>query len=458
VVRVLIVSTYELGHQPLHAASAAAALLEDGHEVRCLDVALERLDPEAIDWCERVAIAVPMHTAAYLGLRVAAQVRRRRPRIPVCFFGLYARSSSALAPRSVEDAAIAGEYEEGLAAWSAGRDPGPAVQLSRRPRPVPARHLLPALDRYARLAVGGEERLVGYVEASRGCSHRCRHCPVPVVYDGRVRRTDEDVVLSDVDQLVEAGARHVTFADPDFLNAPHHSRRVVEKIHERHPGLTFDCTTKVEHILRHRELWPELARNGCLFVVSAFESVNESVLGYLDKGHSAAEASRAVALLRESGIEVRPSWLPFTPWTSVADLVSLVDFVVAHDLVRNVDPVQYTIRLLVPEGSLLLGRPELRRHLGGYDEDRLSWTWVHPEPAIDLLQERLASLVEERIGEPATATFEEVASIIRSQAGGHRAPPAPGEVSRGPGGDRPHLTEAWFCCSEPTGAQLAALG
>ena len=456
--RILLISTYELGHQPLHVAVPASALLAAGHEVRCVDVSVESLEGSSVDWADRVALSVPMHTAMRLALRVAGTVRSRRPGLPICFYGLYAGVAGDLTLRSAGDAVIAGEYLPGLVSWAGGDDPGPRRQLARSWSPVPARHLLPPLDRYARLAIGGEERPAAAVEATRGCSHRCRHCPVPVVYDGRVRAADETALSADVDQLVEAGVRHLSFADPDFLNAPSHARRVVAAIHARHPDLTFDCTTKVEHVLRHAAIWPELAAAGCAFVVSAFESVSEAVLGYLSKGHTVAEASAAVALLRRHGIEVRPSWLPFTPWTTAEDLVALLDFVVAHDLVPNVDPVQYTVRLLVPEGSLLLRSEAMAPHLGPYDADRLGWTWSHPDPGIDRLQQELATLVEERVGQDALRTFFEIDARVRSELSAVRPPPSNGSASAGPAGGRARLTEPWFCCSEPTESQLAPLG
>lgn len=455
--RVLLISTYELGNQPLALAKAAAVLEAAGHRVRCVDVAVDQVRAADTDWAERVAFSVPMHTAMRLALQVADMVRSRRPELPLCFFGLYASVSRDMTVRSPADAVIAGEYESGLVAWVDGADPGPAVQLVRRPALLPERRLLPDLHRYTRLAVEGEERLVGSVEASRGCSHRCRHCPVPVIYNGRVRPVDEATVVADVDQLVAAGARHVTFSDPDFLNTPLHSRRVVAAVHERHPDLTFDCTVKVEHVLRHRGVWPELAEAGCLFIVSAFESVSDGILGILDKGHTVAEASEAIIWLRGFGIEIRPSWLPFTPWTTIDGLVDLLDFVIAHDLVPNVDPVQYAVRLLLPEGSLLLDRPEMTPHLGPYDADRLGWAWTHPVRAVDQLQRDLAALVEARIDQDGTITFAEIDALIRNQASVLRPTSVPGAVSMGPLGRRPRLTESWFCCSEPTEAQLAPL-
>jgi len=450
------VSTYELGNQPLGLAKPAAALEAAGHQVRCLDVAVDPIPVTEFDWADRVAFSVPMHTAMRLALQVADSIRARRPELPLCFYGLYATVSRDLTVRSPADAVIAGEYEAGLVAWANDGDAGPAVQLTRGRARLPVRHRLPALDRYTRLAIGDEERLVGSVEASRGCSHRCRHCPVPVVYDGRVRPVDEAMVVADVDQLVAAGASHLTFSDPDFLNAPHHSRRVVSAIHPRHPGLTFDCTVKVEHVLRHTAVWPELAEAGCLFIVSAFESVDNAILGYLDKGHTTAEASEAVILLRRHGIEVRPSWLPFTPWTTMDGLVDLLDFVIVHDLVRNVDPVQYAVRLLLPEGSLLLDRPEMTPHLGAFDPDRLGWAWSHPDPAVDQLQQELSALVEARVDQKSDLTFAEIDQLIRGRAT-PRPRPVVGAVSSGSPGPRARLTESWFCCSEPTEAQLAPL-
>ena len=309
---------------------------------------------------------------------------------PVC------RDGRGLTLSSPADAIVAGEFEPGVVAWAGVGDPGPIVQLGRFEARVPERRLLPELGRYTHLAIAGELRPVGSVAASRGCSHRCRHCPVPVVYDGRVRPVAQDVVLADVDQLVAAGARHISFADPDFLNAPRHARRVMAAVHDRHPGLTFDATIKVEHLLRYPEVLPELAEAGCAFVVSAFEMVSDHILGILAKGHTVADMSEAVTALRSHGIEVRPSWLPFTPWTTIDHLVALVDFVVAHDLIANVDPVQYSVRLLVPDGSLLLAEPAMTAQLGAYDPARLGWAWAHPDPVVDQLQVEVAALVEAR--------------------------------------------------------------
>lgn len=453
-VRVLLVSTYELGRQPVHVAVPAAALREAGHDVRTVDLAVEDWDPALVDAADVVAVSVTMHTSARLAAEVAHSVRSRRGvDVRLLAYGLYA-AQVAVDPRSGFDATVSGEYLPSLVAWVRGEPITEPTPLARTTTPVPDRSGLPPLDRYARLLVDGEARLAGAVEASRGCASRCRHCPVPVVYDGRTRVVAPETVLADVDALVAAGARHITFGDPDFLNAVHHSMRVVRAMHERHPTLTFDVTTKVELILRHRHLWPEMATLGCLFVVTALECVQDDVLALLDKGHTAADAAEAVAVVRAAGVDVRPSLLPFTPWTTLDGLVALVDFVAAHDLAANVEPVHWMIRLLLPTGSLLLDQAEVVAHLGPYDAEQLGYRWTAADPGVDELHARLAPLVERLVADEATpvTVFRAVAAEIRAAAG---LGPDVGPLDEG--SRRPRLSEAWFCCAEPTGAQLGRL-
>jgi len=448
--RVLLIATYELGHQPLQLAVPAARLLARGHEVRCRDLQIEEWDPELVAWADRVAFSVPMHTATQIARPAIARVRAERPDLPIAGYGLYGEMLEGIADR-----VLAGETDAELVAWIEGDDghENLIVHLGRDAAapgaPLPARDLLPALDRYAHLVIGGEERTVGYVEASHGCAHRCRHCPVPVVYDGRIRIVEHGAVLADIAQQVDAGARHITFGDPDFLNGVHHSVRIVRAMHERFPDITFDCTVKVEHVLRHDDVWAEFAASGCLFVVSAFESVDDATLAKLDKGHTVADMSRSVAVLREHGIAVRPSWMPFTPWTTPDHIRELLEFVAEHDLVGNVDPVHYTIRLLLPRGSLLLDHPDLAAYLDDYDDARGSYQWHAADPVVDELQQQLAALVEQLNAEdaPIPVVYEAVRAAVGLAPLGI-APTAADHV--------PRLSESWFCCAEPTALQLGA--
>ena len=442
--RALLVSTYELGHQPLHVAQPAAALRAAGHEVSTIDLAVEPWDQERFDEADAVAFSVPMHTAMRIAVESAGRLRRDRPDVPIAFYGLYAAVGADRTLREFADRAIAGEYLDDLVEWCASLEAGLTIQTHRMVSPVPDRSTLPALSEYARLAIDGELRVAGYTEASRGCRHRCTHCPIPVVYDGRFRIADVETVVADVSQLVDMGAQHITLGDPDFLNGPAHAVRVLEALNAAFPDITLDITVKVEHVLRHADLWPRFAELGVLFAVSAFESTNQVVLTKLDKGHTSADMSLATKILRSAGIEVRPSLLPFSPWTGRHDLAEIVEFIIDHDLVGNVDPIQLTIALLVPDGSLVLRHSEVP--WGAYDPALLSHPWSYQHPELQSLQQRLTSMMGDGCWEDDSMVFRQMARAIGDDAGRVFRIPASRPI--------PRLTESWFCCAEPNQAQI----
>ncbi|MGO9560208.1 MAG: radical SAM protein [Acidimicrobiales bacterium] len=486
--KVLLCSTYELGHQPLGIAGPAAALMSAGHDVETADLSLETWPSNAISRAEAIVFSIPMHTATELAMQAAKRIADEGPRPPLAFIGLYAsvlEDHPLLRPSDLLGAGETGELLErwldGLAGgtnWPPGGltrrcaparasiDLGP---VSLRATPPPARRLLAPLDRYARYLEAGRSEVAASVESTRGCNHRCRHCPVAAVYGGRSRTIALESVLADIAQVASMGATHVSFADPDFLNRPAHALAVAHGLHDRFPHLTFDATVKVEHILRHRSLWPELRRSGLTFVVSAFESTDDALLEILDKGHTAADEAEAVAILRSVGVEVRPSWLPFTPWTTLGSLASLLEFSARADLVGSTDPVQYSIRLLLPRGSLLMAdpdvvletatRPTRGARTAARPEFAGSLAWRHRDPAIDELQRAMATLVEASAsaGSSPEAIFTDLWSLCRHSGAALGVEPPEADaryVSGAPGHARPRLSEAWFCCAEPTLAQI----
>jgi radical SAM superfamily enzyme YgiQ (UPF0313 family) len=457
---VLLLSTYELGHQPLGLARPAAHLRAAGYRVVCNDLAVQHLDEEAVRRADFLGISLPMHTATRLGVRLADRVRGLNPRAHLCLYGLYASPNAAGLLGRYAESVIGGEYETPLvelvdrvagrrAAIPAGvrtSEGGDGVFLGRQQFAVPDRSLLPPLGRYSRLDDGKREKLVGYVEASRGCAHRCLHCPITPVYRGLLRIVQEEVVLADIRQLVSMGAEHITFGDPDFFNGIKHSLRIVEALHAEFPSLTYDATIKVEHLLEHRALLPLLKETGCLFVVSAVEAVDDGILANLDKGHIAADVETALELVDAAGLVLRPTFVAFTPWTTSDGYLELLDFIERHGLIRHVDPVQLAIRLLIPRGSSLIGTPALDAHLGPFDEKTFTHTWQHPDSRLDALQVGVGRLVEQaaRSGEDAPETFGRIKNLAHERLAG-RAAPLPLVDLRRTASPVPRLTEPWFC-------------
>ena len=457
---ILLVSCYELGHQPAGIALPMELLRQAGFEAEAMDVSVEGFDAAKVKRAQFVGISVPMHTALRLGLRVAQEVRKLNPGCHICFYGLYASLNADYLLGDVADSVIGGEFEEALCRLIEAVNahaPTNIGGVSTRTRPsgpvlerlsfsAPDRRTLVPLEHYAKLDYHGEQRLVGYIEASRGCLHSCTHCPIPSVYNGRFFVMPREVVLEDVRGLVASGARHITFGDPDFLNGPGHSIQIARAMHEEFPDLTFDFTAKVEHILKHRDLIDEFAGCGCIFAVTAVESLCNTVLERLDKGHTRDDVIEALRILRSAGITMRPTFVPFTPWAMIDDFIDILEFVESQHLIDNVDPVQYSIRLLVPPGSLLLSQPDSNPWLGRLVQESFTYEWSHPDPRMDELQRQVSTLVEQAAGnaEDAIETFSKIRESAYAARGDSRGDRS--AISFDPFRLRPpRLTEAWFC-------------
>jgi radical SAM superfamily enzyme YgiQ (UPF0313 family) len=440
-VEVVLVSTYDLGHQPFGLASPAAFLRSAGHHVACVDVTRTTLTDDAIRAAALVAFYLPMHTATRLALPLLDRVRACNPAAHVCAYGLYAPLNAAMLRERGVDTVLGPEFEHDLVALCANFSRTPDAALPRVTFMTPDRSDLPPLARYAALHAGEERRVAGYTEATRGCKHRCRHCPIVPIYDGRFRVVDAAVVLSDVRAQVAAGARHMTFGDPDFFNGPTHAMRIVEAFARECPGVSYDVTIKVEHLKAQAALLPRLRDTGCAFVTCAVESFDDEVLARLEKGHTHADFVAVAEHCASIGLTLSPTFVAFTPWTTPAGYVAMLREIDRLGLVGAVSPIQYAIRLLIPQGSRMLELPDVRARIVRFDAAALAHVWTHADPAVDALQREIEQLVGRRVTAPRDEVFARVWEIAHAAA-------ALAPAARRPLLSRaavPYLDEPWYC-------------
>lgn len=397
-----------------------------------------------------------MHTATRLTLELLEPIRKSNPHAHLCAYGLYAPLAAETLRTHGVESLFGGEFEqalvdlaEHLSGLSASPHIHPSdsnVSLARLRFVTPDRSDLPALKNYAHLVMPeGEHRLVGYTEASRGCKHLCRHCPIVPVYNGVFRIVDREVVLSDIRQQMKAGARHITFGDPDFFNGVGHAVPLVEALHREFPELTYDVTIKVEHLRENTELLKTLRETGCLFIVSAVESLDDQILEKFQKGHTREDFFRVVEECRRAGLALQPTFVPFTPWTTYANYLDLLQQLRRLELIGAVAPIQLAIRLLVTAGSRLLEIDEVRDRIGPFDAKSLIYPWKHSVPGIDRLCEELQDIVSsaEELKQGRAATFEKIwrtanrAAERRSEEKDLLMPVAVPAV--------PYLNEPWYC-------------
>ncbi len=442
--RVLLISTYDLGRQPFGLASPAAWLRREGVGVDCVDTSRDPLADDTIVGASIVAFYLPMHTATRLAAPLIDRVQAVNPAAQLVAYGLYAPlNADWLRSRGVTTV-LGPEAEEDLVALAVGEPDKARPTIPRLRFIQPDRSTLLPLQRYAALQMpDGTRRVVGTTEATRGCKHLCRHCPIVPVYRGAFRVIADDVVLADVAAQVAAGAQHISFGDPDFFNGPTHARRIVERMAAAHPGLSYDVTIKIEHLLKHADMLPLLGDTGCLFVTSAVESIDPQVLRHLRKGHTREDFVRAVALCRQAGVRLSPTFVPFTPWTTTAGYVELLDQLALLGLEEDVAPIQLAIRLLVTADSALLELDEIRAGVEPFDAASLTWPWRHRDAAVDQLQADVMRVVGSMKGAPRRDVFDAIDALVRGDSHPRR------RFSGGGDSTIPHLTEAWYCCAEP---------
>ena len=454
--KILLISTYELGRQPFGLASPAAWLRKRGHKVDCLDLSRQALSEQAVREAGLSAFYVPMHTATRLMLELLEPVRRSNPTAHLCAYGLYAPLAADSLRAGGIESLFGGEFEQALvdlAEHLSGLSAFPQihpldwnVSLARLRFVTPDRSDLLALKNYAHLVMpAGEHRLVGYTEASRGCKHLCRHCPIVPVYNGVFRIVDREIVLADIRQQVGTGAQHITFGDPDFFNGVGHAVPLVEALHSEFPQLSYDVTIKVEHLRENAELLKTLRDTGCLFIVSAVESLDDHILEKLQKGHTREDFFGVVEECRRVGIALQPTFVPFTPWTTFENYLDLLAQLRRLELIGAVAPIQLAIRLLVTAGSRLLEIEEVRNRIGPFDAKSLIFPWEHGVPGIDRLSEELEDIVSaaEKSKQSRAAIFEKIWRAA-NRAADRRIEEKDLLVPATATGV-PYLNEPWYC-------------
>ena len=461
--KVVLVSPYEIGRQPFALAEPAAWLKRDGFEVECIDLANEPFDEARLSDAKLIAIHLIMHAGARLAADMIPLIKSRLPEAAVCAYGLYAPVNDVYLRSLGCDFIFGGESEADLVALGHTLRERQNTNSFRATRTTldklefitPDRSGLPALDQYSSVTLpNGDSKTVGFVESSRGCKHLCRHCPVVPVYGGVFRVISADVVINDIRQQMAAGAQHISFGDPDFLNGPTHARRIIERFQSEFPGTPWDATIKVEHLLKHEKLIELFADLNCLYITSAVESIEDHVLEKLDKGHTAKDFYQALSLLRGIGVSMLPTFVPFTPWATLEGYLKLLGEIVRLQLINSAAPVQLSIRLLLPQGSRLLACDDRDAWLGEFNSAMLGYQWTHPDPQMDRLQEQIQDWVmrADEDGLDRQEIFSGIWTLAHSVNGS-----AVPELVTGTQPHVPQVSEPWYCCAEPTALQKSQI-
>ena len=436
--KILLLSFYDLGKQPKIISELYKKLDNGSNQIDIVDYSIEEKNL-TLDNYDVLGIYASMHTASVLAEQY---LRDRKLPNKLFVFGLYANVFSEMFSNFQSIHSFDSDELESL--LEVQLNPNYSFKHS-----VPDRTILPSITDYSHIVDGSNNLIAGSVETTYGCKHECTHCPVPIEFKGMFKTFGTEKIITDVTNQVEEGAKHISFNDPDFFNGPKHALKILQLLNEKHPSITYDSTIKVEHILKYPDYFQELKNLNMLFVISAFETTNDHVLNILQKNHSSNDLNKAVELSLENNIDIRPTWMPFSPWTEQNDLISIIKLIENYKLRETVDPIQLTIKLLVPKNSLILKRPEMKEYLLDYDPSSFSYAWKYKFPNIDNIQNELFTYVLQHESENEYAQYLGLVDILESHTNETL-------LNSEKYSQRivPKLSETWFCCAEPNKIQL----
>src|SRR2546430_495510 len=176
----------------------------------------------------------------------------------------------------------------------------------------------------------------------------------------------------------------------------------------------------------------------------------------MDKGHTREDFIRVVKMFRELGMTLHPTFVPFTPWTTLDGYRDLLRVIAEQGVIENVAPIQLGIRLLIPEGSRMLELDDVRLIVGPFDPQSLAYPWKNADPRLDALSETVQEIAAaaEQQKESRSATFQRIWKVAHASAG--RSAPRIDSSARSRA-SVPFLSEPWYCCAEPTRDQLVSI-
>jgi N-acetylglutamate synthase-like GNAT family acetyltransferase/SAM-dependent methyltransferase/pyruvate-formate lyase-activating enzyme len=408
---VALISTYETGFQPLLVSTAGASFIKHGITPDAYDLYLNKSAKTGIENHSFVGIGLALFDSLDGGISIAKEIRERNPDAHICFYGPYASlNKERLLPYG--NSCIIGDWEKTIVElagavldnndWTnvpqvySGNSKEVKFKFDRDYCVVPARHLLPPVYTYTNTFIENilsKKMVVGNIETTRGCHHSCKFCSVYASSGTKVKFADLEVIMEDVGQLAKNGVEHITFVDAEFINDIKFSLAVVNRIHDQYPHLTYDFTTRVDHVVENKDAIAEFKRTGCIAITTSIEFPREDILSKLDKAITLKDILEAMEIFRRNGIKVHTTFVTFNPWTDLEGLMNLAHFIKVNNLEDVIDPIQYETRLHLYKGSPLL-KDETLSGLALHEQE-FHYEWEHPDPQVEEVFQRMVKPVQE---------------------------------------------------------------
>lgn len=307
------------------ALTSLAAVLEDEHEVRILDLRLEAPDalPLVLDEFRPDFVgATAMTTDAYQAQAVSYCAKAI---LGENVFTILGGHHPTLCPEEHDldhvDAVCIGEGEETILQLVEHLEEGGArdqldhiaglyfrrdakrVRTPDRAQsrdldsfPAPARHLL---GDYRKHYFFGSGMPMASIQTSRGCAFECNFCAIWEFYHKKVRFLSAQKI---VDRMQECEERFIMFLDDNFLTHRPRLEALLDEIEKRGVRKYWMIQGRTDFVADNPDLIKRMRDAGLMMLLSGYETNDEDALAALKKDNVRGNNIKAAKLLHDLGV------------------------------------------------------------------------------------------------------------------------------------------------------------
>ncbi len=234
--------------------------------------------------------------------------------------------------------------------------------------PIPAYDLLNMEFYFAKkgekLLVYANERRLGSMLTSRGCSHNCTFCHNSF-RDLKYRSNSPERIIEEMEYLKKYfDAEAIFFVEDNFFMDKERVKKICNLILEKKIEMFWGANARVDSLDKETMI---LARKaGCTQITFGWESGSQRILNIYKKGITVEQNEESIRLCNEVGILPNGTMMIGAPGETIEDIRKSRDFVINNDILGG---AAFCITTPFP-GTKMWEDAELQ---GKIDPEKIRW-------------------------------------------------------------------------------------
>ncbi len=170
------------------------------------------------------------------------------------------------------------------------------------------------------------EGRLAIASSARGCGQRCSFCSQQKFWERTWRGRDPERFVAELEMLRDRhGVRVAMLSDETPTSSRPRWERVLDLMIERGTGVEILMETRVDDILRDRDILAKYGQAGVSHVYVGVESTSQSTLNLYQKDLAVQDSKRAIDLINAHGMVSETSFVLGTPDETVESIRRTVE-------------------------------------------------------------------------------------------------------------------------------------